>query len=294
MQIVVLSQGGLGNQLFQYQFAHFLSEIFPDSTIVFQNNNGGHDRDYELTGLFKNCQHVVKRDALSPKNSGLVNLNDRVDRILSERYNPIRRLFINESNAFQSNIILEQIFSFSKRLIPLPLIVRGHFQSADFQTTDCFDSNLLSAVTARVTKKRNTSQSNLVHIRRGDYLNLNSMGPLSLEYFEQVILTIKGGITLHSDASIDTFRQANWIRRVDMNTSMSPNAWDILGDSLTSKNIIGSNSTLSWWASYLWGKSNQRLQGFAIFPDLWLRDLSLSETSLRLSTWKTFNAIWEN
>lgn len=294
MQLVVLSQGGLGNQLFQYQYAHFLSDSYPDSTIIFQNNNGVHDRDYALTNLFKSCQHLIKRDELSPRVLSSIRVNDRANRLIGEKYNPIQRFFLYESNAFQSDLSLSQIEGYRERLIRWPAIVRGHFQSANFQTSDCFDNNLLTAVSSRITKNRDTSQTNLVHIRRGDYLHLNSMGPLSLDYFEKVISNFKGGITLHSDADIEAFLQSSWIERVDLNTSMSTNAWDLLGDSLISKNLIGSNSSLSWWASYLWGKSNQGQQGAAIFPDSWLRDLKLSETSLKLSTWSTSEAIWEN
>lgn len=294
MQLVVLSQGGLGNQLFQYQFAHFLSEFYPDSTIIFQNNNGNHDRDYALAGLFKDCKHLIKRDALSSGILSSVKFNDRVNRLLGEKYNPCHNFFIYESNAFQSDLTLSQIERFRKRKIYLPAIVRGHFQSTNFRTSECFDNNLMTAVSSQRTKNRKISQANLVHIRRGDYLHLNSMGPLSLDYFEGVISTLDGKITLHSDANFETFLQTSWIERVDLGTSMSTNAWDLLGDSLISNNLVGSNSSLSWWASYLWGKSNQGRHGNAIFPDSWLRELKLSQTSLKLPTWRTSEAIWEN
>jgi hypothetical protein len=48
MQIRVLSEGGLGNQLFQASFAHRLAILMPEYDVSFVNDNSASDRRFSL------------------------------------------------------------------------------------------------------------------------------------------------------------------------------------------------------------------------------------------------------
>lgn len=64
MNINIISQGGIGNQLFQAAAAHEIAVLYPDFHVNFLNANHAGDRPFKLHQFFADCPHVSESRTL--------------------------------------------------------------------------------------------------------------------------------------------------------------------------------------------------------------------------------------
>lgn len=303
MRIRVLSEGGLGNQLFQAAYAHHLSTQFPHAIVEFIDCNSTGDRKFELSHFFDSCEHVTQKRAwrLFDK-TGL-----EVRRGLSRRFGTLGAslLSINEVSELgglgnQNERIINEINTMGtlSRLIGLNQInVRGYFQYWEhmFPGDECFlrlFRNCLSSNTSSWEKKQ--SSDVCLHIRRGDYLKNPSLGPLRLEYYVDLLekyVNLQGKVTLHSDQTdleILTKRLGTFLS----DSSFSSNPWDLFSDAINSKVLICSNSSLSWWAAYSKEQFGMIDNSKIIFPSEWFRNVSTFSLGILPPQWEIAEVMW--
>lgn len=291
MKIHVLSQGGLGNQLFQANYAHYLSTILPGAKIVFTNHNIALDRDFALDGFFAQCAHVKDASKFDSKTDFIV----RTSRSLSRRFPKLSKYMrktlgvLEAEDAFDG---MNSTINSLKKMQSLPIALRiiGHFQNSDLVNPDsCFEKSLTSFVNAN----RNSAAEEfrgVIHLRQGDYFQNASMGPIAMDYFKEVLSGIDNkaiNFAIHTDGKLDN----SWIpSELNYNYRENSKAVDVLYDASHANIFVGSNSSLSWWASYLQNIFNS--SAVSIFPSEWMRDLPTSQLPVYRKSWILHKVIW--
>lgn len=265
--------GGLGNQLFIWQFAHSLQEITRSTIIIFDCYGSEDVHQPHLKELKKYCSHriwIIK---------------------LPSFMNPfVLYDFFGSRNKTKPlpGAILRRIFSPvdpsevpSKEQMKRAILFRLYCQNSDFVNRDFYLINieireLLRAYLDYKSSIEDLDLSQVVHVRRGDFkANLSTIGCLTNRYFENLI-SPKSSYVLHTDeepAHIGGLsREAIHV----FDGSQSP--WLVLAHGSAAKTFIGSNSTLSWWAAFLNNDENSRI----LLPQPWYITESIIETSLKL------------
>ena len=137
-----------------------------------------------------------------------------------------------------------------------------------------------------------------VHIRRGDYLNLqDSFGVLSSEYYQSAInFTLKNSSKQYARVLVfsDDFVLAkklfsNIEISLPIQFAESPDDYPEESLMLMSKSdaLVISNSSFSWWAAQLGNKSK-----FVVRPSKWFRGMSDPE-ELFPPEWHSQESQWE-
>lgn len=296
MQIRVLSEGGLGNQLFQASFAHRLAMLFPECKVSFVNDNSKSDRKFSLEGFFDSCSHV--KESKSHLYRGR-NRND-IHRILTRRYprfgdsNYLRRI-VNEGEArFPSELELQKYLQNSSQKLN---IIRGYFQKSEyhFPVHSCFASALKDSISANSDGFLSSDRGRAsAHIRRGDFLKFSSHGPLSIDYFAKQLVPLQGEVrylSVHSDDS-SVMSELGKLSFQITESSLSENPWQLISDAISSRFFIGSNSSLSWWAAFALTTFGAPESSRITFPSEWFRNVHSRDLGILHPQWNLVEVDW--
>lgn len=291
MKIYILSQGGLGNQLFQANYAHYLSTILPSAKIVFINHNIALDRDFALNGFFAECSHLKEASKFDTKTDFIV----RTSKSLSRRFPRLSKYISKGLGVVEAVDAFDGTYATIERLkkmrfLPITLRIIGHFQNSNFVNPDiCFKKSLISFVNEN-TSSAAAESSGVIHLRQGDYFQNASMGPISTDYFKEVVNGIHNKVNnfiIHTDGILDK----SWIPSgLQFSYSEDSTAIDVLYDASRSSIFVGSNSSLSWWASYMQSILNS--SAVSIFPSEWMRGLPTSQSPICRKSWILHKVIW--
>lgn len=250
--IYIPVQGGLGNQLFQWSMAHYITQETGLPVTLVQNPSPSHSLNQNpLLQLSNQCTHSIKVgenqkialgyraiDKLSKYDSMQISklcrkikmftLSDHESAILPDttsKYSSIRGFF-------QSATMVKQVWSDLKREIQT--VMQASLENAGKGVDETFlDLN---------------HNYEAVHIRRGDYLeNKDDLGVLSLDYFENLI-TSDQTVVVCSD-SLESRELDHWHLDYRLYNQEKLSAIETLALLSNGKKLVMSNSTLSWWAS---------------------------------------------
>ena len=265
--------GGLGNQLFGYAAGKSIQEA--TGLVCNFIRPGSGDRSYEL--------HNFGVDA---KPAGAI------------KSYPLGRSLINKLvNKFNANEFRyrETSFAFDHRFYddPAGRTLYGYFQS--YRYFENIKSRLLHLPSLHVPFSRDFKlleekwvhdDSIAVHIRRGDYVGKeNYHGLTSEKYFHLAMLSVlkinpKAKFIVFSDSielAQDVFPYAKTY--ISGENLFKPSENLILMSRMGG--IIGSNSSLSWWAGFF----NQRTE-INCFPEPWFANQQLDTRDLLPPDWK--------
>ena len=229
--------GGLGNQTFQ--IAHALSQgwkhnrevIFPSNSYPLQEKNV----QYYINNFFKKLKFVDNIEGFTRIHEG------------SWAYSDI--------NPLEENTVFEGYFQSSKNFFGFHDRLRNIFSPPDNFIIDIFNKY--------PTLKENNTLS--IHIRRGDYVSLSNIHPtVSKNYIYKALETIRD----YSYVFIFT-DDKEWVKEnIKIKNSIiiedEKDYEQIWIMSLCNNHII-SNSTFSWWGSFL----NPNLEKIVIAPSVW-------------------------
>lgn len=244
--------GRLGNQLFQWAFAHEVQQHYGIPVRLFVDKI--HFPDGNSDDLFSaqlGCEHVTyvrQIDGL-----GLVfKFLDKVNAISTKKFgNSIGKCFG----------IWRQSDSFSLDPLPNkpPKLISGFFiNSAQVK----FNSKTLFAELTREINRhmKEVSQELLpekfgnyqvLHVRRGDFVNnVANYGLLDAEYYERALIP-NLPIVLCTDSKIDAREIIERLRPTLVLAPEEIDAWTTLGWMRGALHVVTSNSTLSWWGGFL-------------------------------------------
>lgn len=254
---VILFQGGLGNQMFQYANAISIRNQQPLQLMLFDSNDSvnthGGLQVLNIFGL-KESWRFSLHSFIKRRIPKLLTAfrKDIGDNLFTSKRVRISHHFVgyyqNESFFGEQHDVIKKVFSF-----------------------DTSKLNYRTKEISEVIKKQNSIS---VHIRRGDYLNKNEQFVnISPDYYLnglEYITSIVGNchIYVFSD-DIKWCRenlQRDEITFVDWNTGND--CWqDMYLMSCCKHNIIA-NSTFSWWGAYL----NSNPSKIVIAPKQWRKD----------------------
>lgn len=265
--------GGLGNQLFGYAAG---KSIEAETGLVcdFIRTSSG-DRDYELHnfGIDAKQGNPMKSHPLS---------RSLVTRFVN-RLNPGKFRFHESS------------FTFDPRFYDNPAgkTLYGYFQSYRYsqkikaQLLDLPNLHLSFSRDFKLLEEKWVHKDSIaVHVRRGDYLGKESYhGLTSKRYFKLAIASV---LETNTNAKFIVFSDS-----IDLARDIFPNAEAyVSGEDLSkpSENLIlmsrmggliGSNSSLSWWAGFF----NQKTE-INCFPYPWFANQQLDTRDLLPPDWK--------
>jgi hypothetical protein len=298
MKIKIHSQGGIGNQLFQAAAAHRLAILYPQYKVFFVNANDPSEREFALSGFFSRCNHVnvSKRDDWFAwrvnRIYDRISKHIRVIKIMTKIFNFYSPILLNNEQS------LDRVCAIIRSLRVRTLILRGFFQSTTYFEKDfeCFNSSLKKYIMKKTSRKLIETQFTLLHARRGDYHNNFLMGPLGREYFVNSLNLIRPkdlSVIIHTDGEKEEFCNIDLEVPIDAENSFSKNPWDLLYDAFFANNFIGSNSTLSWWASYIMLHLNCN-KSRIVMPSEWYRGTDARKFELLMTNWELVEARWWN
>ena len=265
---VVRLMGGLGNQMFQYAFGLALKtktgkKVFFDTSWFDEAKKAGKEfangvavRKYELDLFNKNIP-IATTKYLSHCGNCLTENN----------------AFVFDENLFKqpTATYFDGYFQNEKYFKNIKKEIKKEFTFPQIEESDDFNQNWL--------RKINECENPVfVHLRRGDYLNLQGWA-LTTEYYKKAIQYIKGHV---KNPTFFVFGQdcEDYIKNellshpelvseslkfeiIGEKNSQNKDDWKDIALMMHCKHAIIANSTFSWWAAWL-GRANEN--GIVVAP----------------------------
>ncbi|MBU3583787.1 alpha-1,2-fucosyltransferase [Polynucleobacter sp. 15G-AUS-farblos] len=296
MTISSYLQGGLGNQMFQYAIAralslHYNADFTLDCSWFNKLEKGVTPRKLELP--------LLNIDPALFKNSGKLTTKKKF-RFLIQQYLPFGPIIQRQVNAYDFD---KEIFNL-KNINRRDLYLFGYWQSYRYFShirsllqLEFTARELLPQAYKQYESKILTSESVMVHVRRGDYVNSPSAshfhGALDLDYYQTALKDI---LSIHPNAHFFIFSDdLDWAKLAlpqDLSMTyienLSPDNSTIheLELMTSCKHHIIANSSFSWWGAWL-RKNNV---GKIYSPNRWISDRSLDLSNLIPGDWNKLKA----
>ena len=278
----MLIYGGLGNQLFQFAFGESLKICYEDLDIKYIDltKYAKTKRKWELGFLNIKPYDVNKieiyyifLERFINSKLNKINSNFRYFGIINENKHKYMQDFLNKKRSF---------------------ILDGYWQSEKY-----FYNNQIKIKNILNSKNKNSSIKNskskyqrvAVHIRLGDYVTTSEGKKVHLvcnfEWYKNAISYLKDlnkelKFTIFSDDKDIVKTEFRNFENLEINESdYSNSAYIDLYKMAKYDHFIISNSTYSWWASYLGEKENSKI----IAPKYWRNNLKTKEISLYRHNW---------
>ena len=296
MAIYSYLQGGLGNQMFQYAIARALSEHYQSTFLLDCSwfdvpQSETTPRPYQLDLL--QIQSAAKNNLDFPKKP------NRWIRGLQRNLSSGPIVYYQQ-NAFEFDPSLFRLKGMAER----DLFLFGYWQAYPYL------ENIRPILQAEFKTKAPTldhyqayldlirkSESVMLHIRRGDYVNSPSAakfhGVLPLSYYQQAIESLAlQKPNAHFFIFSDDLPWAKEALPKNLKMTFVENALqaDAAAQELqlmtACKHHIIANSSLSWWGAWLRQDSN----GLVYAPNRWISDSSLDLSNLLPASWKRIPA----
>ena len=265
--LIVSLSGGLGNQLFQWAAGFSLAESKSLDLVLSDLEVG--DRGFQLGdfGVSKASEPIsdLSRRAI---------LRRKDKETFAQKF-----VWYSKHPLLSNRLVVEKGFVFDERLgrrVGPGKILKGTFQSERYfaQSSERIKRLLLDGFQPRTEtvdalEGFGRNQWAAVHVRRGDYLRFSeTFGVLGPDYFGRArdeIRKIFGKgmkFVLFSDDRMEAEKTCDWADSIISSSFGSPSQplWLMSRASA----IIGSNSSYSWWSSFLSPDGTP-----AIFPKPW-------------------------
>ena len=284
-KVIIRFNGGLGNQMFQWEFGSMLEET-RDAEVYYDMSYFAHNyaRAYQLN-IFNIEPKFVQGDWLKFK----------LDVIWTFRG------FLESKKFFGTKLISEKQFNFDPHLgkIENDTYVDGFFQSDLYFNTIEYklrqDFKFITPMTEgsmQVASKIRSRNSISLHIRRGDYVQKpryqKMYAECSLDYYkrgvEYIAKNYEDPPTLFIFSDDIEWVRANLklpYRMIFVSHNTGKNSYeDMRLMSLCTNNIIA-NSSFSWWAAWL----NNNKEKIVIAPKKWFNDDNIVQTDVIPNSW---------
>jgi len=238
MVMTAYLMGGLGNQMFQ------ISNVLSQSW----------DNGYEYSFNPKSYTPLQGNDTSKYVNNIFKKLNFTYDNLITQRHNEVTWSYYDKPKQFNSNIEFYGYYQSSKNFL------NHRDKIIDIFSPSEEEIKLLIVKYPQIKLKDTLS----LHIRRGDYVNSPTIHPLISKSYIETALNMIGE---YSHLFIFT-DDKSWVLQ-----NLNPENFTIVTDddynelwlmSMCTNNII-SNSTFSWWGSFLNKNKNKRI----IAPSVW-------------------------
>jgi Glycosyl transferase family 11 len=250
-------QGGLGNQLSQWYFAHTISESARFRIDPLYNKTSISLRNFELQPLIEKCSHLEYR----ADQNFLLSFTKSYYKILDRLWEfSSLRSFVENFGYFREDPRLDQNQSkWNQKSIRY---ARGYFQK-QAQIEKIFSSvetELLPVVEEVLAKLKERIQLKsgytVLHVRRGDYDAVEFtpiiIGTLSDEYFLRGLEGLDtSNLILLTENREDVTDLVNALNPRMVLDKFDTTPWETLAIMYGAAQFLGANSSLSWWGARL-------------------------------------------
>lgn len=287
-------QGGLGNQLSQWFFAHTILEdsqfridpLYKMTTIGLRN--------FELQPLIEKCSHLEYRadqKFLSSFTKSYYKILDRLWEFGS------LRPFAEVLGYFREDPRLDQ--NQSKRNLKSIRYAKGYFQK-QFKIENIFNSvekellpvvqEVLATLEERIQLGSNYTA---LHVRRGDYdaaeFTPTIIGTLSDEYFLRGLEGMDtSNLILLTENREDVADLVNALNPRMVLDKFDTTPWETLAIMYGAAQFLGANSSLSWWGARLCSAKG----GSVWLPSQWSYWKNIDTFDYHFSGSKIANVYW--
>ena len=276
--IRILSQGGLGNQLFIWNLAHLLAENSNKKIEIFYNkdNSPVFRRDFELGRLTHHCRHgiLLKERRVTPY---LFSIHDKIQSSKFRKINFLKKIANLEE-------VIDPFGGIKIKEKPNQ-IIRGFFQNQNLVEAGWkniaieLESLFESIKTENFYKKISLlpfEKYQVLHFRRGAYeINKDSLGILTIDYYRSKTQPNLKSIICFDDESLRTKLENEFPEAIIMSPKEF-NTWETLAVMCSADNLIMANSTLSWWAAHFVLAKGKK----AISPKPWHKNQFVEQSFL--------------
>jgi len=289
----VVIKGGLGNQLFQWVYAHSLQEkvAFYPSRFYY----GHHDKimHFELESLLETCHHVLNGGVESPSREYL---SQTAEWLWSKGIG--RGVAESFLGYYQEDPRGDQAQSVSKSRNAR--IISGYFQKNCYSETSKNVVELeILPYAERVASKLLLTELiprsySVLHIRTGAYSgqsasDQNFIGNLDEKYFLDNVDKLKANFLIVLTENADHIPKLLKKIKPDLVLDAQQlDAWETLATMVLSESMIGANSSLSWWGAKL-----ASLKGAETWlPANWSAWENIDSRAYRFPNLKTLESTW--
>jgi hypothetical protein len=253
---IVVIKGGLGNQLFQWAYAHSLQAKEPFYPAQFYFGHHYRNAHLELQSIFETCPHVLNQGDLS-QSKEFVSLS--AEWLWSKRFG--KRLAESFFGYVQEDPRIDKPQVINSR--GKAKIISGFYQK------NCYSENAMGAVELEILPHAERigagliasglipRQYSVLHIRTGEYSARSSsdqsfIGNLQEDYFLDNLDKLKAKYLIVLTENADHIPDLlNKIKPNLVLDAHQQNAWETLATMAMSESMIGANSSLSWWGAKL-------------------------------------------
>jgi hypothetical protein len=263
----VIVSHGLGNQLFQYAFAHHLAlqqgcKVFIENSPIVSKLGGGKSEVFQLFDLLNSCDHLHFK-----KNFTVDNYSFFGRFLFKAKLADCLKSLLVKSRHYQLDLETRntsfKFFGDSGRNAFSPTSFQGFWQNWRYvePNSDLIFSEVNTFISEMVPDALQINHSNLLvcHVRRGDFLIRNrskELGIIPLSCYIEKINQIK---VSNPDIQIITFTDSKDCLTTEkgcekMGLILGPSYdshWQILKTMSLADFVIAGNSSFSWWGSFL-------------------------------------------
>jgi hypothetical protein len=255
MHPIIAIQGGLGNQLSQWSYAHSHPRIETFQIDLLKGLGSTEHRDFELKDVLDNCPHIKKNgkgEFKTPISLPFFHLLDRLWQFSQLRLFVEKLGYIREDPRFDQvqTQKISKSFRYAKGYFQKQQNVENAINHVSIEIIPIV-LGMIPMLTERFRLGENYS---VLHVRRGDYETTDfspvNIGTLSDDYFLR-------GVTNFSSVKLIILTE-NRMDIEDLITSLNPDLvldkrntspWETLAIMFGATNFLGSNSSLSWWGA---------------------------------------------
>lgn len=300
--IITTVTGGLGNQMFQYAYAHMLAKKLGDRIVLNNSQMGKQELEIRKVSLQHLNLDIDVGNRL--KCQKIIDFLFQIYRKIGIRCLKMRGL--DDTSIFEKmakhgiyycpDVFGDYPFIYTSKKVKY---VEGAFQSYQYIEKCPELKELLQVKTApdlkntEMLEKISASDSVCLHIRRGDYSAFPSLQVCTEEYYKSAISKMRKMVpNAVFYIFSNTHDDLEWIKNnynlgeecnivyVDMG---NPD-YEELRLMYTCKHFIISNSTFSWWAQFL-GKYENKI---VMAPEIWHKGRNNSE-NIYMPNWITIS-----
>jgi Glycosyl transferase family 11 len=270
MRIAIFA--GLGNQLFQFSYAHGVSKLRGEHIELAVEDNPQVDRDYALESVLSSCSHVKSvRKTNIREMKGFSRLTRISQFLFSTKLGIIPKTFPIAYELKPYNFDLSQYINDK-----LNVGYYQHWKYVEDSWPEIGDEifRALSKFQYKIDEIGDLANTATFHIRRGDLIqSASTMGILCEEYYLKIANRLR-----ENDANItiqcitdDVENSRDLIKKLAPERFFGPDelgTWESLALMSRSKIVVAANSTFSWWGAFICHK----MGGVAILPTPWFKD----------------------
>jgi hypothetical protein len=294
---VVTLQGGLGNQLFQWFFAHTINDKeFRLTTHTMRIKSTAAVRNTEISPLIDNCNHFIGAENNQPGVSPGLTILFRGLSAMWEK--ELFRYFLELNGYIRDD--LRSNFPKTSRLPKRILFADGYFQAnatveSVWPVAERELLPYLKGLSFELMKSFNIpEQFTAIHVRRADKVENDihakeHIGILNDDYFINALnVESRPFLVVFTENKSQIEELCARIKPDLILDSVSLSAWDTLALMSNASTFIGSNSSLSWWGAKVAAKSGKS----AILPNSWSQHHNIDSILLNFESLRYCNSIW--